>query len=239
MDCPEDSIQNLFDSWWEVNEGAVVRGSLVKAYVFYPEQEAYILDPVGRKKPTEHTSAEVKIKKFRLSERTSRSDLPVAALTLLPSEQWAVLKGKVRPCLIIGKTPMETGLDVKQEQGMAKHAKTSPLFIAPFYGADQDGSRGGFPLKFVEGIRHARCPQLFADYLPDLSRRKVKTSILRFDHIQPIGDHYNSYKSLGYKLSEDALEVIDTWYEWYLKGGVQKESYLYYFMEEIKKNFYS
>lgn len=144
MDYPEDSIQYLVGGeWWKECEGDIIRGSLVRAFVSYPAQEPYIVEVVGRQEPTEHSSAEVKFTKMRFSGRSPGGALPVAALPQLKNERWAVYRGKIRPCLVLGAMAMETGLSLPREKGMSRHLRTSPLLIAPFYGGDQDGSRGG------------------------------------------------------------------------------------------------
>ena len=139
------------------------------------------LSLTGRKEPREHGGAHVEIKTLRISGGRSFSDLPTAALPLRKNECWAGYRAKKRPCLVLGCQPFSTGLPKSHEKRMANHLRTSTILVAPYYGGDQDGSRGGFPKAFIENIRHACCAQLFCDQLPITS--KVNTSILRFDHI--------------------------------------------------------
>jgi hypothetical protein len=51
-------------------------------------------------------------------------------------------------------------------------------------------------------------------------------SILRLDHVQPVGFHPNSFELLPYQLSDEAMEIIDTQLEWLLTGSLPAESVL-------------
>lgn len=236
MAFPDDSIQTLCvsENWWESVDGnSIQRGSLIWAYVAYPDQEPLVIEPTGRKSPREHGGAHVEIKKLKISERRPFLDLPTAALSLDKKECWAGYRAKKRPCLVLGCQPFSTGLPVSREKMMAKHLRKTTILVAPYYGGDQDGTRGGFPEEFVENIRHARCSQLFFDQLPTDS--KINTSILRFDHMQTIGAHYNSYELSKYKLSDKALGLIDEWIGWYMKGALNADGEIVEFQELIKE----
>ncbi len=236
MPFPDDSIQALCasDDWWEhVEDKILQRGSLIWAYVAYPSQEPLVIEPTGRKSPREHGGAHVEIKILKISERKPFLDLPTAALSLDKKECWTGYRAKKRPCIVLSCQPFSTGLTRSREKMMSNHLKTSTILVAPYYGGDQDGTRGGFPEEFVENIRHARCPQLFFEQLPTYS--KVETSILRLDHMQTIGAHYNSYESSSYKLSEDALRIMDEWVEWYMKGALKAGGDIVTFQELISE----
>ncbi|WP_163340235.1 hypothetical protein [Desulfopila sp. IMCC35008] len=227
MPFPDDSIQELCLSgdWWvSDNSTDLNRGRLIWAYVSYPGQEPLVIEPTGRKSPRDHGGAHVQIKRLRISERKTYLDLPTAALSLDGNQCWAGYRAKKRPCLVLSCLPFSTGLPKSREKMMAGHLKTSTILVAPYYGGDQDGTRGGFPEEFIEGIRHARCPQLFYEQLPLSS--KVRISILRFDHLQTIGSHYNSYKATDYRLSDDAVKIVDEWFDWYIKGIISKKGNL-------------
>ncbi len=219
MSFPDDSIQSMcVGDWWQPHDSLeILRGCLIWAYVAYPAQEPLVIEPTGRKSPREHGGAHVEIRRLKFSERQPFLDLPTAALSLDRNECWAGYRAKKRPCLVLGCQPFSTGLSKGREKQMAKHLRTSTILVAPYYGGDQDGSRGGFPSEFVQNIRHARCSQMFYDQLPLGS--KISESILRFDHQQTIGSHRNSYELTGFQLSEEALGIVDEWLEWYTKGG--------------------
>jgi len=109
---------------------------------------------------------------------------------------------------------------------------TSPtILVAPYYGADKDRKRAGYNPQLVERIRHAEYPQFLLDQLPIGG---PKESILRFDHIQPIGLHYYAYEHSGYSLSDEAVELIlDDWLKWLFYGGLPPDSFLLDYQREI------
>jgi hypothetical protein len=47
-------------------------------------------------------------------------------------------------------------------------------------------------------------------------------SVVRFDHMQPVGRHHDSYQPSEHRLSDDALLLVDEWLTW-LKTGVLGE----------------
>ncbi len=107
-------------------------------------------------------------------------------------------------------------------------------YCRPYYGAEHNNRRAGYNPKFVEAIRHCEYPQFFWDKLPVTG---VDESILRFDHIRPIGAHYNSYSMTEYYLSEDAMSIMDDMIEWLIFGKVQEDSFLSLYRSEIEATF--
>ena len=51
-------------------------------------------------------------------------------------------------------------------------------------------------------------------------------SILRLDHIQPIGKHHESIELTDYRLGEEALDIIDEWITWLITGKLVKDGYV-------------
>ena len=51
-------------------------------------------------------------------------------------------------------------------------------------------------------------------------------SILRLDHIQPIGKHYESHEWTQYCLSEEAMLILNEWLHWLLEDELPDESTL-------------
>ena len=100
----------------------------------------------------------------------------------------------------------------------ARNVESPFVSIAPFYGVEQKG-RAGYNPEFVERIKHATYPQFMWDILPHTENE----SMLRFDQLQPLGIHHQSYSHTGYKLSEEALNLIDEWLYWYINGIDGKE----------------
>jgi hypothetical protein len=62
-------------------------------------------------------------------------------------------------------------------------------------------------------------------------------SILRFDHIQPIGRHYEAYEWTQHCLSNEAMLILNEWLHWFLEDDLPTDSTLFDFREElIKRN---
>ena len=55
------------------------------------------------------------------------------------------------------------------------------------------------------------------DQLPLSGRNE---SILRLDHLQPIGRHGESYELTEFELHEEALSLVDEYLSWVLMGGL-------------------
>ncbi|RLG33015.1 hypothetical protein DRN98_04475 [Methanosarcinales archaeon] len=58
-------------------------------------------------------------------------------------------------------------------------------------------------------------------------------SILRFDHIQPIGKHHDSLELTPFYLGDDAVEVIDESITWVTTGKLIKNGWL----DQTRKEF--
>ena len=139
------------------------------------------------------------------------------------------IQGEKRPCLVLGVEQPE--VENKIRAGMPKILTSPTILVAPYYGADKDGKRSGYNSELVERIRHAEYPQFFWDKLPV---RGPKESILRFDRIQPVGLHHDSYEHSGYALSDDAVDlIIDDWLTWVFYGGLPEESFILDYQKDI------
>ncbi len=61
-----------------------------------------------------------------------------------------------------------------------------------------------------------------------------KESILRLDHIQPVGLHYFAFEHSGYSLSDEAVELIlDDWLKWVFCGGLPPDSLILDYQKNI------
>ncbi|MCP4050219.1 MAG: hypothetical protein GY730_05890 [bacterium] len=211
---PEDSLQYLTNSWWEEDDTKdLLRGSLVLAHIqfFYNPPLELI---AGRVYPNDHSNISMKAQPLSLNRGTANSNsLPIAALPRLDGAECHIInRAKRRPCLVIGEIKRPS-ISRHLTLGMAKHSTAPFIPIAPYFGVDQTG-RAGYNNNFVEKTKHACYPQFMWDRLPHTG----KESILRFDHIQPLGMHYMSYKKLKYKLSNDAMDIIDEWLLKFING---------------------
>ncbi len=232
---PEDSVQSIIqpDDWWISNTDRVLcRGALVFAFVPHIDQNPYTFQPVARTEATRHDSATIQVAPLRISQPLRRTALPVAAMPLHSGEVWAAYRAKRRPCLIIGSAPLR--VDPALTRGMAGHSTAPTVLAAPYYGATRDGQRGGYNPAFVERIRHCDYPQFLWDQLPISG---VEESILRLDHLQPIGNHYSAYQLSEYRLSDNALEVVDELFRLLIWGEIPEDSLIAMYREEIRSTF--
>jgi hypothetical protein len=232
---PDDCIQSIVgaDNWWVQNEDRkLCRGALIFAFAPHIDQIPYTFEPIGRKDPTDHSSAVVRVAPLKIDQPLKPTDLPVAAMTLHSGEVWAAYRAKRRPCLVIScGNPV---VDAALTKGMSSNATAPTCLIAPYYGANRTQQRAGYQPAFVERVRHCEYPQFFWDHLPIDGGEE---SILRLDHIQPIGAHYKAYKPSPFKLSEGALEVMDEILTWLVRGGVEKDSLITLYRQEIESIF--
>lgn len=230
MTSPIDSVQNIVSSWWEgCNKKTLERGSLIYAFVPHVDQVPITLTPIGRKEAEKHGEAKIKITPLRIKDSRPKEALPVAALSLYEGELWTAYRAKKRPCLVVGtKQPQ---VDNSLRLNMPKKLTSPTLLVAPYYGADRDGRRAGYNSELVNRIRHAEYPQFMLDYLPIGGS---KQSILRLDHIQPVGLHYSAYEHLGFCLSDEAVELIlNDWLQWLFYGGLPPDSFILDYQKEI------
>ena len=117
---------------------------------------------------------------------------------------------------------------------MPKYMTAPTILVAPHYGVDRNGSRAGYNREFVERIRHCEYPQFVWNPLPNGG---PKESILRLDQLQPIGAHYNSHSVLEFRLSDDALSVVDELIQWLVWGGVPEDGDIAAYRELIEETF--
>ena len=227
---PDDCIQNLVNPWWEKDPNkSFRRGRLLWGYVPHVSITPYVLTPSGRKEPTSHDQAVFEISQFRIHQQTKT--LPVAALPEFPGEQYGVYRTKKRPLLLISAG----GNDVPKELRRDKPRwQTEPtVLVAPFYGRDIGTTkRSGFADELTKRIRRCEYPQYMWDKLPIPGANE---SILRFDHIQPLGKHQDSIEMTEHCLTEDAINIVDEWLDWMVYGDLPApdESVFSYLREEL------
>ena len=158
---PEDSVQWLMNEWWvDDRPQTIKRGRLIRTLVPYPEMKPHRLVPEDRGQDArQHTRATFRLQAFRIGDPPPAAGLlPVAALPLRDGETYLVQRGKVRPAVVLstGGTDVPTAIRGGRERWQA--ART--LLIAPFYGADPGGTRGGWPSSFNESEErntHSTC----------------------------------------------------------------------------------
>lgn len=232
---PDDCLQSVIkpSDWWiENNDKKICRGALIFAFAPHVDQTPFTFEPIGRSVPTEHETAKVRVTPLKVDAPLKQTDLPVAAMTLENQEVFAAFRAKKRPCLVISAdTP---AVDKSLMHGKPKHATAPTYLAAPFYGTQKNQKRAGYSVEFIERVRHCEYPQFHWDILPFPGGEE---SIMRLDHIQPFGAHYNSYKLSDFKLSSDAMCLIDDLVCWLIWGGVTDNSLILDYRELIESTF--
>ena len=226
---PEDSIQFIVEPWWNANTTRdFKRGRLIFAYLPHVEQTPKELVVKGRLDPTDHSNADIEIIPFRIHEIHRQASLPVAAMPIFSGERSGVYRVKKRPAIIICSGGVEIPRNLRQ--GSPKYQTSPTMLVIPAYGVDKDGSRAGYNEGLIKRIRRCEYPQYLLDCLPISGPNE---SILRFDHIQPLGRHHDSVEFTQHCLSDEALSVFDEWLNWLVKGKPDKDSTLSWVREEL------
>lgn len=215
MTFPSGCHQYFLGSWWASStERQVHRGRLIWAYLPHVDQQALELCPQARGAPTEHGTATAELRPLRPDRPPPESGLPVAGLPQYPGETYVALRAKRRPALVISTGGASVPESLRR--GGARYQTAPTLLVAPYFGADRDGTRAGWDPVLVDRIRRCEYPQYVWDQLP-LGGSAV--SILRLDHIQPLGNLHSSYELTDWRLTPDALSVIDEWVDWLVSGA--------------------
>ena len=118
-------------------------------------------------------------------------------------------------------------------KGKPKRSTAPTILIAPFYGVKQDGQRAGYTPQLIEQVRHCEYPQFLWDKLPPDNEE----SLLRLDHLQPIGTGRGSYILTEYRLGRDALEIVDELFQWLIWDRLPEDSLIAMFQKEIASIF--
>lgn len=216
----DNCIQYLEPDWWQdAPEKKLCRGALVETYVqFYSSIPLELV--AERAEKDRHDRALVKAQPLHAEgRRTVTASLPVAGLPRLDGAHcYVVNRAKKRPCLVLGAIEQET-VHPKLTHGMSKWKSHLFFLVAPFFGVEQV-ARDGYNPEFVDRIMQADYRAFFWDKLPGDGGLG---SILRLDQIQPVGFEHQAYRHCGYRLSDNALCIMDEWLDWliYNRDGKQ------------------
>jgi hypothetical protein len=222
LDFPEDCIQSIVNEWWTVaDDRDVKKGRLLWTHVPFVDWLPYELVPESRASATEHARVLFELRQRRFSQSRAPSNLPIAALPQNPGETYSVYCAKRRPVLVLSAGGTEVDSALTRRQG--RWQRTQTLIVAPYFGAERSAQRRGWNPVLAKKIKHAEFSQFFWDKLPILG---ADESILRFDQLQPIGRNHEAFEATPYKLSGEAMDVVEEWLEWYLFGRVDPDGVL-------------
>lgn len=212
--------QTFFSEWWiRAEAGCRARGALVWALLPHVSQVPQQLIVEGREADDDHTRANYRIEQYSPSHPADTSRLPVAALVQPRGELNLVFRAKRRPAIVLSQGGAE--IPRGQRTGEARWQTNRTILVAPFYGADADGTRGGWHADLVSRIEKCEYPQYVLDSLP---LRGSTASVLRLDHLQPVGDHQDAVEPTGFMLAPEALGLVGQWLDWFMTGTIAPES---------------
>lgn len=178
----------------------------------------YRLVPIGRgDDPKQHATAQYRLEEFRVGDSSANvSTLPVAGLPLRDGEIFMVRRGKRRPAVIVALSGIE--VDGALTRGGASWQHRPAILVAPYYGAAASATRAGWNPKFIDRIQRGEYCQYAWDVLPigDMP----EGSILRFDHVFPIGADPANWSDSGHELTAEAMAVTDEWFSWHVTGSL-------------------
>ena len=210
---PDASLQNVIENWWgEKKAGPPERGQLIWAFLPHVHQQQMILVPKGRSEPTAHQHADFEIIPLQSKSPPQAARLPVAGLPHYQGEVSAVYRAKRRPALVVSTGGDEVPRSLRT--GEARHQTAATMLVAPYYGV-AGGKTAAWRPEFVERIRRCEYPQYMWEKLPFPGKQE---SVLRLDQIQPLGRHGSAFEATGFRLTGEALRLLDEWLDWLLKG---------------------
>ena len=221
---PEVSIQSIVapaGDWWLKDPAyAYNRGRLVMAFLPHVSQVPLVICAEGRKDPAVHTVFRCSLKPLDVKRPKRKGILPVAALSTPESEVRAVYRAKKRPAVIVA----EEGVSLPGEFTLGKPAwQTAPtLLVAPYYGTEESDKREGFNPAFLDRVLKCEYSRFMLDWLP--IEGSPGGSLLRIDHIQPIGSHHNSLEPTIWRLNDEALNTLDEWICWHFEGKLAEDT---------------
>ena len=223
MGTPDDCLQSVVEPWWIEDDGtSLCRGRLIRVNLPHVMAEQATLEVEGRNEATEHRKALYSVKPLRHSgvRDASKQRLPVAAIPKYPGEILLVQRAKVRPAIVLTADLQE--LPKALRRGETKRWTQPTAIVAPCYGAAPDGRAAPNP-ELLKRFRHCEYPNYLCLWLPRLDRRPrirlgADPSVVRLDQMQPIGVDHHNYERSRFRLSDDALAVLDDWLVWLYSG---------------------
>lgn len=213
---PDICPQNLIEPWWEEDQGEDFKtGRLVWAFLPHVDQIPYRIEPVGRNEPTEHRNGIVNITRFKIGDSVKKKDLPVAAMPVFDNEMLCVYRTKKRPAILISKGG--TNVENRLTKDKSKWRTNRTVLLAPSYSV-----KNHFSEEFCERVRRCEYPQFMWGDLPIGGTENG--SIIRFDHLQPVGRSKKSIEFTEYCLSEKAIAFILQWIDWFIFENMDEDS---------------
>jgi hypothetical protein len=211
MNWPEDSVQAFANAWWEdAPTNRIRRGALLNAWVPYTDQvpkEILFEESIGL--PSERRY-QVRSVPFDGEEKDK---VHVPGIILKDDETLLGAVAKSRPVLVLSEPAPE--FQKRQWPGMAAHQRISKFTVAPYFGVEHTGERGGYDEIIVRLARRGRYAHLMWDWLPGAGA----PSLLRLDCLTTFTLGNTTVTHTGKRLSSEALLYLDDWFLWMCRGG--------------------
>lgn len=224
---PDDSVQSYIEGpWWDrTSDTNLCRGRLIRAFLPHVDQVAHALEVEGRTEPTNHSKANLRLVSLNTRSPPQRPKIPVAAIPLAEGEVLLVQRAKRRPALVLSTGGSEVPKELRGGSSPKWHTNPT-LIVVPSFGVDGGNAerRAGWNPFLVDRIRRAEFPQFFWDRIP---LDGADESILRFDQVQPVGHHHQSIENTQFRLSANALKLIDEWWAWAITGLLNEKGDLF------------
>jgi hypothetical protein len=217
---PEDSLQDLLgftltgaQGWWEAQrEGAKLeRGALIVTYVAHAHVAPLELAAAPGADVWDPEVAELRLTPFELSDAPSPAAAPVAALPRFAGERLQVRRGRVAPAVVLSHLH-----GYPPQPSEARAWMTAPLVqVVPCFPAQS------WPPALVDSVRRAQHPQYVWDRLPIAPH---EPAVFRLDHAAPLHRaDAASYRLSGFRLSAEALSILDAWLAWFWTGTIAED----------------
>lgn len=229
------TLQSFFHSeaspWWTVDKSKdLCQGRLLKAFVPHTDLIPNVLIPESRGEPTVHDNINYRIEDFSVANPPSKPKLPVAAAHDYPGERRFVYRAKKRPVVVVSLGGPDIPKNLRP--GTKPKWQTAPtMLVAPYYGSEQTNLRAGWHGALVERIQRCEYPQYMWEKWP--INNPPRESILKFDHIQPLGKHYKSFEMTDYVLCDEALKILNDWFMWLTSNKMSSKGGLYTIRENL------
>lgn len=156
-------------------------GQLFKTHAYYPHENLELWRPVAD--PNEPTKTLAS--RFHIEAAGSdafRRGIPLASPKLETNEEFLVVRGKVRPVVLVMPELAPMGVDNKGYRGKVQRRL---CLVAQIFGlVDGKTGRAEFNPSFVERVRRMEFPQLM--FMPARPGFLEVDSILRLDELQSV-----------------------------------------------------
>ena len=226
---PDDSIQHYLDRWWVGDDTRELqRGRLVKAFVPFIGMELRRLVLQGRPEARVLDRALFKVEPFAMGTPHPPAQLPVPAMPRARGEDFLAIKGKYRPALIVSAGGPE--LPGELRRGAPRRHTATTLLLAPYFTADQNGTRAGYRPEFVDRVRRGEYPHFCWDKLP---LGGAGESLLRLDYLFPVPKERTAVELLPHRLAPEGLAILDDWLTWLFTGQLDGDSELAFLREGL------